>query len=458
MFCTKCGTKNQDDAQFCYKCGNSLLAIENAEIQKYNPPVSLDTRSSESDVITTEKLHYHSEAAPYPLRRHLKKTVMFFVFIFLAVWITMFFGRSVVDSILQRINSSREVHLDASKIDTGVERQVKQAVFLVYQQQDGQVVRILADEEVVSEFARKSINMLESERVKLRSTVRNTVHDAVDTAFTKMREQVTPYADWYFAWSTSYKILAEAVKSAVDHAMKPEAMSLKEAVEIDVERYLQKHFEEIVLRPEISDPEIKEGFGSAIKRTNDEFHLVMSQLDQQFQKFAAEQSNLLEMVDTKVTKADLDWNSQFNKVTTAKYERGSGDVLVGAGLAAGGAMLGKSIVPALGKVTASKFLSGAALKGLTTKLAAPFVVEATAAGTVAGPVGSVLGAAAGLGLDYLVNKGVALSHRDDFISDTNDAINATQIEWENEMTQSIEKSVDIWFEDTINLFAKYSKT
>jgi len=47
--------------------------------------------------------------------------------------------------------------------------------------------------------------------------------------------------------------------------------------------------------------------------------------------------------------------------------------------------------------------------------------------------------------------------RDDFIIDANAVVNEIQKEFESDMSHSLEKTVDIWFEDSINLFAEYSK-
>lgn len=88
------------------------------------------------------------------------KTLLFFIFIFLAVGSITFFGRSLVGSILQFIDSLKSVHTDGSEIDSGITSQVNPEVTLVYLQKDGQLVRVLTDEEAVSEFSREIINML----------------------------------------------------------------------------------------------------------------------------------------------------------------------------------------------------------------------------------------------------------------------------------------------------------
>lgn len=457
-----------DDSQPPDGKNNILARNEESDLQKSDLSFSSNTKSPGNQAVNAdaESPSYHKNSS-YSFRRNFKKVIIFFIFIFLAATFFVFFGRSFVDSILQRIDSAKTVHRDVSKIDSGVIQQVKPKVILVYRQKNGQLERVLADEEAVSEFSRESINLLEMEKLEIRNSIRKKVHDSTDATFAKMREQIIPYADWYFAWSTTYKILGEAIASATNHAMKPEAVSLKEAVTADVEKYLRNYFEKIVLRPEISDSELKMSFKSSLQDTHKGFLLSMSKLDQRFQKFAAKQTNLLEPVDTNKARVELDWDSQFDKKTTAGHEKGAGGVLVGSGLVTGGAVFGKTLASAAGKASVGKFMSGAALKGLTAKLATPFVTKAVsltaatatgaAAGTVAGPVGTAIGAVAGVGLDYSVSKGVELVERDSFIADTSVAVNAIQREWENGMTMSLEEAVDHWFDDLINLLSGYSK-
>jgi len=41
MFCSKCGTSNQDDATFCSSCGGSLRAVPGSVL----PPSAVQTKS-----------------------------------------------------------------------------------------------------------------------------------------------------------------------------------------------------------------------------------------------------------------------------------------------------------------------------------------------------------------------------------------------------------------------------
>ena len=52
-------------------------------------------------------------------------------------------------------------------------------------------------------------------------------------------------------------------------------------------------------------------------------------------------------------------------------------------------------------------------------------------GTLAGPLGTALGAGIGLSVDYMTNKGVELIQRGEMVNDVNNMIIATQTIYHN---------------------------
>ena len=106
------------------------------------------------------------------------------------------------------------------------------------------------------------------------------------------------------------------------------------------------------------------------------------------------------------------------------------------------------------------------------KLVAPFVNKAITAGaggttggaigTIGGPLGSAIGAGigigAGLGVDWLINEGIELVNRGDFVADAQGAVQATRNEWQDSIQQGLLSSIDVWFVDTIQLLPQYSQT
>jgi len=377
------------------------------------------------------------------------------------VFLSLTFGRQWYDSILAQLDYNQTVHSDGSVVKTGIHSQVRPTVSLVYKNKNGKKVRVIADAQEYSEFVNQQVSHLENDRSQILAKTKTQLDEKLTSVFDKMRGRVEQFADWYFAYTTTYKILWEATTSATKHIVSTESMSLSDAVSYDVEQYLHKHYEDIVLRPEISDPQLQIAYRKALQAAHENYVDVLSKRQADFQAFVSKYTSHLEDPATEETVLTLDWKSQFNKFNVSNYEKGPKGAALGVALAGGGAVAGKAIGGAVGKGVASKALAGAAGKGVFAKLSSPFVSKAVlaasggAAGTLGGPIGTVIGIIGGLGVDYAINEGVELAQRDTFISDVSEAVATTQSEWEDQMLQSLDEAINIWMDDTIQLLPRY---
>jgi hypothetical protein len=401
---------------------------------------------------------------PAPKRRGcLFRIFSSFMWMFILITLTFFaltFGRQWYDSLLARLELNKSVHKDESVIETGVTAQVKPTVTLVYQNKDGKKIRVIADAEEYSSFVNQQVAYLENEKASLIEIKNQELNKELVKIFDRMKTRVDRFADWYFSYSTTYKILWEATTSAAKHTFSAEAISTSDAVSLDVEKYLHKNYTNIVLRPEITDPKLQFAYRFTLKQIHDHYVNVLTKMNKNFQVFVSKYTNHLDMPVTDNTVLTLDWKSQMQKFNVAEYEKGPKEAAVGGALAAGGAVAAKAI----GTASAGKgatAVAGAASQGVFAKLSAPFVSKAIlaggagAAGTLAGPVGTVVGALGGLGIDYLINEGVELTQRESFVNDVTDALTTTQKEWEQQIQDSLDKAIDIWMNDTIQLLPRY---
>ncbi|KHD04867.1 hypothetical protein PN36_05845 [Candidatus Thiomargarita nelsonii] len=394
------------------------------------------------------------------LGRLFSSFIWMFVF-FMIVFLSLTFGRQWYDSILAQLDYNKTVHSDGSVVQTGIHSQVNPTVTLVYKNKDGKKVRVIADAQEYSEFVNQQVTHLENDRSQILAKTKTQLDEKLTSVFDKMRGRVEQFADWYFAYTTTYKILWEATTSATKHVVSTEAMSLSEAVSYDVEKYLHKRYEDIVLRPEIFDPQLQMAYRKALEAAHENYVDVLSKRQANFQAFVSKYTSHLEAPATEETVLTLDWKSQFNKFNVSNYEKGPKGAALGAALAGGGAAAGKAVGGAVGKGVASKAVAGAAGKGVFAKLSSPFVAKAVlaasggAAGSLGGPIGTVIGIIGGLGVDYAINEGVELAQRETFISDVSEAVATTQSEWEDQMLQSLHEAINIWMDDTIQLLPRY---
>ncbi|MCP4695497.1 MAG: hypothetical protein GY862_01420 [Gammaproteobacteria bacterium] len=381
------------------------------------------------------------------------KRFMMSLIIVSIVFLCLMFGRQWYDSLLVKLDQFKSVHPDGSAAESGVNPQVRPTLTLLYRNENGKKVRAVVDAEKYSQFVKQHIRSLEETKARLRDQTEKQLHNGLETVFDGMRERVDRFADWYFAYSTTYQILWEASTSATAHALSTEAVSVTDAVAHDVETYLHAHYRDIVLRPEITDPQLQRAFANVLEAAHAGYMNILRTMRADFLVFISEHTSHLDPLAP--AQLELDWQSQFNKVNMADYEKGPKGAVLGGALAAGGAALGKGI--------ASKGVAGAAGKGVLAKLGAPFVSKAVlaggggAAGSLGGPAGVAIGIAVGLGIDYLISEGVETMQRDDFTADVNDALDATQTEWENLLRRSLHGALDVWFEDTIQLLPRYDE-
>ncbi len=394
------------------------------------------------------------------LGRIFSSLIWMFIFVTL-VFFALMFGRQWYDSILAHLDYNKSVHPDGSLVETGVHSEVRPTVTLVYKTKNGKKVRVIADAQDYSEFVNQQVAVLEEKRHLLLVNTDKRLDAGLTGIFDKMRGRVERFADWYFAYTTTYKILWEATTSATKHAFSAEANSLSDAVSYDVEKYLHGYYKDIVLRPEITDPQLQTTYRSTLQAAHADYVTVLSKMRADFQVFVSKYTTHLEQPAAKNTLLKLDWESQFNKFNVANYEKGPKGAAVGVVLALGGATIGKLVAGAAGKGVASKAVTGAVSKGVFAKLSAPFVSKAVLAGsggalgTLAGPIGTVLGALGGLGVDYAISEGVELTQRESFVSDVREALTITQKEWQQQIQKSLHDAINIWIDDTIQLLPRY---
>jgi hypothetical protein len=266
---------------------------------------------------------------------------------FLAVLLLVSVGRSLLDSLLVRWDEAAAVHRDRSQFATGVLSEAAPDVMIVYRNQDGRRVRVLADAADYSAFARAAFARLEAAREATSSAIRHAVTTEFMPLEAAAHERVPRYADWYFAWGTSYRLLYEAGKSTLQHALEPSALSLQASVTADVGAYIRHHYEERVLEPEISDALLRQAFARAYLRAHARYASAIAELDQSFQRFVAEKTTHLDDGPGDLATAIVvDWGSQLHKLKLANHEKGGLGAIGGAGSVAALAAIGAKIVGA----------------------------------------------------------------------------------------------------------------
>jgi len=402
---------------------------------------------------------------PLPRQRRRRAPKLLLALVALAVILAVLFVPGILGSILDRWDYARSVHHDRSSAEHGVRPQLERRALVVVRDADGNTVRALANADALSDFVRRELKRAEIARRDTHTRVRAALEARAAPVFTSMRERVPAFADWYYAWPTSYRLTGKAMYSTAANVIKPSVMRLDDAVAHDLERYVEKRYRDIVMRPELSDPLLQWAFVHALETGQSGFQFALNGFDNRFQNFVATQTTYLDgsanLDDVSVV---LDWDHQTKKFSISGVERGTLEVARAVTLSAGGAMVGKRAGAAVGARLAQGISSRAAAtaaRGVAVRLAGPYVARglgtaaATAVGASGGPMGAVVGGAAGLGLDYAINEGVEYAERDSLEAGVTEALKLQQRQWQQTMQSSLSEAVDVWFDDLAELLAAY---
>ena len=410
-----------------------------------------------------------AEATPVPSSitrgRRGRTSKLVLALLALAVILTLLFGPGILGSILDRWDYARSVHQDRSTANHGVRPQVDRQALIIVRDADGNPVRALANADALSEFVRREHQRVERARLDTHTRVRAALQARAAPVFASMVERVPAFADWYYAWPTSYRLTGKAMYSAAANVIKPSVMRLDDAVAYDLERYVEKHYHDIVMRPELSDPLLQWAYMHALETGHGGFQFALNGFDDRFQQFVATQTTYLDGTpNLDGVSVVLDWDHQTKKLSISGVERGSLEVARAVTLTAGGAMVGRRVGAALGAKFAQSISSRAAAtsaRGVLMRLAGPYVARglgmaaATAVGASGGPMGAVVGGATGLGLDYAINEGVEYAERDALEAGVTAALALQQRQWQQTMETSLTEAVDVWFDDMAELLAAH---
>jgi hypothetical protein len=416
-----------------------------------------DLINQNQEVVKKEGDYLPAETSPSIKRA---KNKWFLLIVGISLLVVLFFGlqlgRQWIDSLMARWDAEKKVHVDQTKIISQTKPQIKPTIQFLSRFQDGQTYRVLIDAEKYSDFVQQQIIFLEQTHAQLQNNIQQSLKDQLAPVFQGMQQRIPRFADWYFSYLTTYDLLLKATMSVAQHSFSSGAQSLSDAVAYDLQKYFQQHYEKIVLQPEINDPLLQTLYQNQLKLAHSQWLETLAVVQDKFQVFVSQQTSHLKNTATQTT-LELDWRNHLNKINIIDYQKSSVEAWRGVLLAAGGGATGKAAGSLIAKGIAAE-------TALFSKLASPFAAKALtiggtgAIGALGGPIGAVVGIAGGVGIDYLFNEGIALMQHDEFIHDSEKALHSTKTTWEQVLNNALNKTIQIWFDDSIQLLPKYETT
>jgi hypothetical protein len=367
--------------------------------------------------------------------------------VFAAVWVVP----GLLDSAEQRSLHRAPIHADHTALKTHVVRSFPAPKTLVYRDRDGRVHRALVDQPDLDRFGNETFEYLETERAKIKAETHAKIGALLAMAFSDSQDCISRYADWYYEWGRSYFLLKEGAVGGLNGLGVNNVQGFVEGARNQVEAYLIRNYERIVLKPELRNPVIDAGVSQILAEAHQRYLQTLTTIDDRVQHFLSEYTQHLDVVDP-LRKVDLsiDWDAQKWKAPRYSTDdeafravfQGGKDILVSG-------LIARTAGPAIERALVQGFLgiSGRAVAGLQPELygvVAGSVVE-PGAGTFAG---WFVGAGAGLLFDYVSNRVSERLGRGELEQASNEALKATIGELSRAFQRDLSQAVDVWFDDT----------
>jgi hypothetical protein len=357
----------------------------------------------------------------------------------------------LIGSASQSILHGAAVHLDRSFVRTGVVANFGTPTKLVYRDRNGVRHLILADEIGVHRFINDTLVYLETRRSAIKSNTDRQVDAFIENAFSDGRECISRYADWYFAWGRSWSLLKEGIVGAAKGMGPNNVQGFTEASRNEVESYLVRNFQRLVLKPELRTPAIEYGVAKILAEAHVQYLDTLTELDERLQVYLRTHTHHLEIIDDRDrATVSLDWDAQKWKAPRYSVDDEAFRAAYrGASIIGVTGLIAKTAGTAVERAMAQAFTAAASriVTSLYPQLlgfAAGSAVE-PGAGSLAG---WLIGAGGALVIDYAFNWQTERLGRAEFEAASVGALSATKAEYSRAMQRDLAHAVDIWLDDT----------
>ncbi|CAK0878795.1 unnamed protein product [Prorocentrum cordatum] len=379
----------------------------------------------------------------------------------------MFLARGQWEAMGAKAKATK-VHPDSSKVKVRVKKKAQHSRD-TDSGVDSPVVTVLEysadiDPDQLEQLNTERKRALEELKGTLKHNIKELLKDDMGILWkSEFENRVPVFQQWYFRYQTQYDLMGKGVRSFLAHSMafnRP-MESVSDLVMLDMQIYIEKKYELLILQPEISDWKIRKVLQKAYKQLESEYVQGVQEVNSQFRRGVFEKCGKLipvageDELEIVLDGVKLDWEAQLNKVKhiSGQFERSpkllallSGAVsskasstAVAAGTAAAtGAAGSVAAKTAAGSATvAAKVVAPAASKALASKLATPFLAKLTA--FLAGPP---TGVAVAVVVDCLLSKGLAFMSADDFRAEVGRILEATREEYLEACYVELDRVVD----------------
>ncbi len=387
------------------------------------------------------------------------------------VGVAVFFVRGWVLDLLQMSQDNKEVHVPKRELSIQTPPLARKVVkIFIKSDQDGQIHSYVINEGLYSAFQEEQMNFILAERRKALDETTSILDSELKTVTDPMMSGVEKFADWYFGWGTSYKLLFAGAEAYVKALSPNSLMPARQAASHAVGDIVEKQFVDIVLQPEMNDHQVEKALGRAVERLNASYLRTYTVVDRNLNEFVRKNVPFGipgETTDSVNVMKSLEWSEEAKKLKGVLASNDKGGLstfgrLAGSAAVGGFAVVGRAMLLGAAKKT---------LAALTTKLVAPMVMKIAAAvgtGTIAGtaaaaasgplapltaPALFLAGAGITVATDYGLNEVVSAMSRDVFIIETKGVVNSMRVQWVDTFRPELRQYGEVIYDNFLNQLA-----
>lgn len=328
------------------------------------------------------------------------KPVLYF-FMFIVIFGAIVISKDYIFSMINKNEHSKVVHDDNSS--TKIEKNWD----------DEKNVQL--DKDKLTNKISEILKKIENKRLEQNKLFEDEINKILDKEFASSYNNIPMFADWFYSYTTQYKILGIGAKGIVDkYRGIGSDLSLTDSATIAISDYMATHYKDLVLRPHLLEPSLKISLKNLIDKYTNDKNLFFKSLDNEFKEYIS--INNIDLAKIGYKDMYLNWEANIansrNLITYKDKEAEGGGTIIGGAVALSGMASSKIASATAGKALATKVVAKVGIKKLVA-MGLPKLIS-LAAGAVTFGVGTGIG----LGADYLINEGDEALYRKSFEEDT----------------------------------------
>ncbi|HEV2337184.1 MAG TPA: hypothetical protein VGS13_16875 [Stellaceae bacterium] len=366
---------------------------------------------------------------------------------------------------------------------------------VVWRDEAGTIYRAKVADGRFDQFLRERVRVLEAARNVSREQAVAEISGALKPIFASMTARVPRYADWYFAYTTKYELMAHALMPALDTLGRDvdrlagqdtrEGEGLVRSIGVHMVAYLEDQYAEQVVRPRAADSQLQAAFDKSYDDLEARWARIVAEQRGAMRAFIKEQAGSAERLSADQARGlKLDWDGKPDNGTIMHKERmveqnfrqgllsvtlkipksvktptqnessennpEEADVITHVIVNLFDKVVGP-IVSQMGDLAIGIFAGGAA-SGTTVGFGMTGIgaMGVTTGVATAVPLGAAIGLAATIAAEMLSNQLEASLSRTDFEDNIKKTVDSTENTVETKMIAVLDQHIEAWYADIAN--------